>query len=65
VPFGEYTLAVEAPGFQKAEVSAFSLNVDQAARVNGGSPIARPGETIVAAHRPALGRGSREGTESL
>src|ERR1051325_5134049 len=34
LPIGEYTLSVEAPGFQKAEVSAFQLNVDQVARLN-------------------------------
>src|SRR5215472_1387597 len=34
LPIGDYTLTVEAPGFQKAEVSAFRLDVDQVARVN-------------------------------
>jgi len=34
LPIGDYTLSVEAPGFQKAEVSRFQLNVDQVARVN-------------------------------
>ena len=34
LPIGEYTLSIEAPGFQKAEISQFQLNVDQVARVN-------------------------------
>src|SRR5436190_12740977 len=34
LPIGEYTLTVEASGFQKAAVTAFSLNVDQVARVD-------------------------------
>jgi hypothetical protein len=31
---GSYTLTVEAPGFQKSEVTPFQLSVDQTARVN-------------------------------
>ncbi|MBI3698312.1 MAG: TonB-dependent receptor [Acidobacteria bacterium] len=34
LPIGAYTLAVEASGFQKAEVSQFQLSVDQVARIN-------------------------------
>jgi Carboxypeptidase regulatory-like domain len=34
LPIGEYTLSIEAPGFQRAEVSRFELNVDQVARLN-------------------------------
>jgi hypothetical protein len=34
LPIGEYTLSVEAAGFQKSEVSQFQLNVDQVARLN-------------------------------
>src|SRR5260370_20701673 len=34
LPIGSYTLTVEAPGFQKSEVSQFQLSVDQTARVD-------------------------------
>src|SRR5262245_31886248 len=34
LPIGDYTLSVEASGFQRAEVSRFQLNVDQVARIN-------------------------------
>lgn len=34
LPVGEYTLAVEAPGFQKASVAPFQLFVGQVGRIN-------------------------------
>src|SRR5690349_4363032 len=44
---GEYTLSVEAAGFQKAEVSRFKLDVDQVARVNVQLTVGEVSEKVL------------------
>ncbi len=46
LPIGPYTLAVEAQGFQKAEVSRFQLSVEQVARVDVKLAIGQATETV-------------------
>jgi hypothetical protein len=46
LPGGVYALAVEARGFQKAEVSSFQLNVDQVARVDVQLAVGTAAESI-------------------
>ncbi|MFN7919817.1 MAG: TonB-dependent receptor [Bryobacteraceae bacterium] len=46
VPVGNYTLTVEASGFQKAEVSQFTLSVDQVARLDIKLTIGQTAESI-------------------
>ncbi|MBI3472852.1 MAG: carboxypeptidase regulatory-like domain-containing protein, partial [Candidatus Solibacter usitatus] len=46
LPIGSYTLEVEAAGFQKAEVSAFALSVDQVARVDVKLSIGQAAESV-------------------
>ena len=46
VPVGSYTMSVEAAGFQKAQVTPFTLSVDQEARVNVQLQVGQPTEQI-------------------
>ena len=46
IPTGLYTLAVEAAGFQKSEVSQFQLSVDQVARIDLRLSIGQAAESI-------------------
>src|SRR5947208_16844466 len=46
LPIGSYSLSVEATGFQKAEVTQFSLSVDQEARVDVKMSIGQAAETV-------------------
>lgn len=46
LPIGPYTLAVEAQGFQKAEVGQFQLSVDQVARVDVRLTIGQATEIV-------------------
>lgn len=43
---GEYSLTVEKPGFQKSEVAAFSLSVDQVARIDVKMTIGQIAESV-------------------
>src|SRR4051794_24632010 len=43
---GEYTLAVEKPGFQKSEVSQFTLSVDQVARIDVKMSVGQAAESV-------------------
>ena len=47
LPIGEYKLSVEAPGFQKAEVNQFHLDVDQVARLNVQLNVGEISEKVV------------------
>lgn len=46
LPIGGYTLTVEAGGFQRSEISAFQLNVDQVARVDVKMAVGQAAETV-------------------
>ena len=46
LPVGSYTLAVNSAGFQRAEVSVFSLSVDQVARVDLKLVIGQPTDKV-------------------
>jgi hypothetical protein len=46
LPIGQYTLNVEATGFQTTAVSAFSLSVDQTARVDVRMTIGQTAESV-------------------
>ncbi len=46
VPIGNYTLTVEATGFQKASVSRFQLSVDQVARLDVKLTIGQAAESV-------------------
>ncbi|MCB1021413.1 MAG: TonB-dependent receptor, partial [Acidobacteria bacterium] len=46
LPLGQYTLTVEAPGFQKAEVNPFTLQVDQVARIDVTMTIGEVSEVV-------------------
>lgn len=46
VPVGNYTLTVEAAGFQKASVSRFPLSVDQVARLDVKLTIGQAAESV-------------------
>ena len=46
LPVGVYTLTVDARGFQRAEVAAFSLSVDQVARVDVKLSVGQSSETV-------------------
>jgi hypothetical protein len=43
---GEYSIAVEKTGFQKAEVARFSLSVDQVARIDVKMSLGQTAETV-------------------
>jgi hypothetical protein len=43
---GEYSLAVEKPGFQKSEVAPFTLSVDQVARIDLKMSIGQSAESV-------------------
>jgi hypothetical protein len=46
LPVGTYTLSVEAGGFQKAQISAFQLNVDQVSRIDVKLSLGQTTESI-------------------
>ena len=46
LPLGRYTLTVESTGFQKAEVSEFTLAVDQVARIDVAMTIGEVTEVV-------------------
>src|SRR5881628_1634927 len=46
LPVGVYTLTVDARGFQRSEVAAFSLSVDQVARVDVKLSVGQSSESV-------------------